>query len=631
MAKQKKGERRNEQRKAPVQKDARSWLFPAIIFIFSIILYSNTYDHGYVMDDGAMITDNATTKLGYAGIKQFFKESSVYGATKEKYGTYRPLTMATYAFELGNAGFSKGKTGEYPVKEQRTVHILMYALCCVILFFALKKLLRDYHPLIPFISVMLFAAHPLHTEVGAFIKSRDELLSMIFVFSSLLFLLSYFETKKISQWVWSVAFFLLATFSKESSMTFLLIFPMCLYFFTDKKAGQILGYTLPYLACVLVYLAARRSVLEGDAGYMPVINNPLVEADGIAGRLPVIFYVLLLNIKLLFYPHPLSWYYGYNQFPLNEYTWSHPLVLLSLAIHAGMFIFAVSKFRDRNIFSFLILFYLISISITSNIFVLISALMAERFLFVASLAFCIGAAYLLTRFLAPEKSLKIPPVLGGVVAVVLVVFTYLTMDRNKDWKDEYTLFKSAADIGDDSYRAHATFAWLSYRTSLNEKDPVQRKEYLQDARKEFEWAIRVYDKRQSDWFNLGVVCNALGDTLSAEKAFEGAYKADPKEVNGCYNLGVIYYRRKDFSTAVKYWEEGAARNPGFENISFMLGLTYQQYLNNPTAAIRHYENFYRINPGNRDVVNNLMMCYNAIGNTAKGNEYAAKLAQMPKK
>jgi tetratricopeptide (TPR) repeat protein len=126
------------------------------------------------------------------------------------------------------------------------------------------------------------------------------------------------------------------------------------------------------------------------------------------------------------------------------------------------------------------------------------------------------------------------------------------------------------------------------------------------------------------------VCNALGDTLSAEKAFEGAYKADPKEVNGCYNLGVIYYRRKDFVNAVKYWEEGAARNPYFENISFMLGLTYQQYLNNPGKAIVHYENFYKANSGNKDVLHNLVMCYQATGNTAKANEYNAKLAKMPK-
>jgi tetratricopeptide (TPR) repeat protein len=643
MAKQQKKEKHpvQEEKKKPETGKGRSWLFPALIFIFSIVLYSNTIDHGYVMDDGAMISDNATTKMGYAGMKQFFKESSVYGATKEKYGTYRPLTMATYAFELGMAGFKQDVPGvvkdpnevkpEFPVLEMRVVHIFLYALCCVILFFALEKLLKSYHPLIPFISVMLFAAHPLHTEVGAFIKSRDELLSMIFVFSSLYFLLRHFESKKTSHWVWSIVLFLLATFSKESSMTFLLIFPMCLYFFTDKKGGDIFRYSLPYLGCVLIYYAARNSVLEGNAGFMPPINNPLVEAHGIFGRLPVIMFVFLLNLKLLIWPNPLMWYYGYDQFPLKEYGWSNPWVLLSFAIHIALFVYAIRGLRQRNIFSFLVLFYLISISITSNLFVLISALMAERFLFVASLAFCIGIAYLLTKYLSPGNTLKIPPVLGIIVIGALGVFSYMTMERNKDWKDEYTLFKSAADLNDNSYRAHSTFAWLSYKTSQTEKDSVLKKQYLLDARRQFEIATSIWPKQQPDWFNLGTICNLLKDSVGAEKAFANAYKADPKQVNAAYNLGVIYYRRKNFTEAVRYWEDGASRDPYFENISFMLGITYQQYLNDPQKAIVHYEHWYQKAPNDRNVVNNLYYMYKAVGNTAKEKEFGDKLAKMPVK
>ena len=226
MAKKNNQSKQTSQKKAAPQKpllekdqdkEKFGWVIPVLLFLFSILLYSNTLDHGYVMDDGAMITDNATTKLGYPGMKQFFKESSVYGATKENYGTYRPLTMATYAFELGRAGFSKDKVGEYPVKEQRRFHIFLYALSCVVLFFALKKLLKNYHPLIPIIASFLFAAHPLHTEVGAFIKSRDELLSILFIFSSLYFLLQYVDKGKLSSVVGSAILFFYSQLSLKKA------------------------------------------------------------------------------------------------------------------------------------------------------------------------------------------------------------------------------------------------------------------------------------------------------------------------------------------------------------------------------------------------------------------------------
>ena len=36
--------------------------FPIIIFAFAFLLYSNTLGHGFVMDDGAVITNHETVK-----------------------------------------------------------------------------------------------------------------------------------------------------------------------------------------------------------------------------------------------------------------------------------------------------------------------------------------------------------------------------------------------------------------------------------------------------------------------------------------------------------------------------------------------------------------------------------------
>ena len=631
MAKKKqkaKAGKQEERKIIPASAKKNNWIVPAVLFIFSIVLYWNTKEHGYVMDDGAMITDNATTKLGYAGMKQFFKESSVYGATKENYGTYRPLTMATYAFELGRAGFEKGKSykqEDFPVKEQRMVHILLYAFACVILFFALKRLLRDHHPLIPVIASFIFAAHPLHSEVGAFIKSRDELLSIIFLFSSLGLLLKYLDTNKRLTFFASIFLYLLATFSKEGSITFIVIIPLALYFFRELNLSRIIQVSFPYFICILVYMLTRYSVLEKDTGYMPVINNPLVEAHGLIGRLPTILYVLLLNFKLLFYPHPLDWYYGYDQFPLR--TWGDPLVLLSFAIHIALVVFAIRGLRSKNIFSFLIIYYLIIVAITANIFVLISAIMAERFLFLPSVAFCIGIGFLATKYLTKENSSKITPALACFALPVLLVFSMMTINRNDVWESNYTLFRSGAELDDHSYRSHSAFAWESLKAGEGEKDPVKRREFFMDAKNNFEKATSIYGKQHIDFYNLGVALNYLGDSNGCEKAYLNAYNVNPRYVNTCYNLGVVSYRRHDYKGALKFWKEGAELNGNFEGLNFKVGLAYQM-MSDFANAIPYYEKFYQINPGSYDVVNNLSICYTKTGNTEKAKEFSTKLGTM---
>lgn len=634
MAKKKNKPARPEAVKQPSKKqlpvkEKRAWMMPALIFLFSVILYYNTMDHGYVMDDGAMITDNATTKMGYKGMKQFFRESSVYGATKENYGTYRPLTMATYAFDLGFFGFKEGQDAHWPIKQQRVIHLMLYGLCCMMLYLVLKRLLKNYHPLIPAVASLIFAAHPLHTEVGAFIKSRDELLSMFFIFSSLYLLLRSFEDKRKRIIGGSIFLFLLAMFSKESAITFVVLFPLALYFFTEKKLRDIVMISLPFIGCGLFYIIVRNAVLEANSGYMPVINNTLVDANGLGGRLPTIFVVLAKYLKLLVYPNPLTWDYGYNQIPLTN--WSDMVAISSLVIHLALGAFAIWGLKRKNIFSFCILFYLITVSISANIFVLISAVMAERFLFIPSIAFCIAIAYVLTKFLSPGNSLKPSAGLLAVVGGIVVIFAGCTISRNKDWESNYTLFQSGAEDSPNSYRTNTAYAWECLKAGEAEKDPVKRKEFFINSRSYFEKATSIYPKQYLDWYNLGVVRNYLGDSVGTEQAYIKSYELKPTYVSTCYNLGVVHYRRHDYAGALKYWMDARNLDENFESLNFKVGLVYQ-YLMDYKNSIIYYEKYYAANPTNYDVINNLSMVYSLSGNTAKANEFAAKAHQMrPKK
>jgi hypothetical protein len=96
----------------------------------------------------------------------------------------------------------------------------------------------------------------------------------------------------------------------------------------------------------------------------------------------------------LIFPHPLSWDYSYSQIPIISFA--NVKALAAIAVIGSLLFYAVKGFKKKDIFSYCIIFYVSSVIITSNLLVEIGATMAERFVFTASLAFCI-AVVLLSR------------------------------------------------------------------------------------------------------------------------------------------------------------------------------------------------------------------------------------------
>lgn len=631
-----------EQRTFKRTKDNRSqgrfhaayieWLFPISIFLLASLLYSNTLSNGFVMDDGAVITDNVTVQKGLAGIRELFNQSSVYGSTKDNYGSYRPLTMTFFALEWELFGRNSSR--------YHLVHILLYAICCMAVFLTLKSLLKDYHPLLPVISMLLFAAHPVHSEIAANIKSADEILSLLFCSASLWFYLKYHDYSKISYLVAGAFFFLAALFSKESSITYLAVIPLALLLFTRFQTKKIVLLSALNLAAIALLLAARNSVLEDMPATMVVVNNLLVGASNFSEKFGTIFIFLLDYLRLLIFPHPLTWDYGYNHIPLTSFK--NPLALLSLAIHLLLGIFSLSALikqirtndasaeaRLRNLLAFLALFYIATMSVYTNIFVLLAATMAERFLFIPSLAFCIAAAIGLLKIsghdiVSQHKGNLI--ILSTLTVAMLIPYSLKTWTRNKDWKSNYTLFEAGTKTSPNSYRANMTFGWENLLAGEKATDANKKSEYFKKSSAHYRKALSIYDKSGDDWFNYGVTQGYLKNEDEAVKAYNRAVKTN-NNGKANYNLGAICLQKGDYSQALNYFLAAYKRDANIGNGPFYIGLCYH-YLNKPAEAIPYYEIAYRKNPSHKDVVNNLMIAYRVVGNKEKESFYQDKLKNL---
>ena len=607
------------------EKSFNKW-FPPIIFVFAFLLYSNTLEHGFVMDDGAVISNHETVKKGFGGIKELFGQSSVYGSTKENFGTYRPLTMSLFVIEWS---FFKDNSSAY-----HFVQVLLYALLCVVIFVLLKKLLKDYHPLLPFITTLLFIAHPIHTEVTANIKSVDEILSLIFCSLTLLFTIKFSETSSKKFLGISFLFFLCALFSKESGVTFILIIPLALLFFTSASRKNILTIMAVHSSAILIYFLARNLALDKAPEGIALINNALAGAQTFSERYATSFVILLNYLKLLFFPHPLCWDYGYNQIPLVGF--GNPMAIISVLVYLAIGVYAVfvlfkrgfSQFTNLQIHklcSFCILFFLIGLSVSANIVVLIGSTMAERFLFTPSLAFCVLLAFALIKFLK-INSLSLNLNLFPLV-IILALFSYKTFFRNQDWETNLTLFAKGTEDCPNSYRTNTTFAWESVLAGEKETDKAKKKIHLQNAVTYYQKGLAIYNKVEADWYNYGVSNSNLGKVDEAVKGYQRALAINSKHRNSLYNLATVYLSRKDYQNSLNQFLQAYQIEPDFMDIAFKIGLIYHMG-GNPQQAIPYYERYLKNNPNNKDVMNNLSMAYNNVGEKEKAMQLTIHLKQL---
>jgi hypothetical protein len=260
----------------PVRKfNIPNWIALSIFFVLAFILYGNTLGHQYCLDDSLVITRNAYTKEGLKGVPDIFTTESFtgfFGKQKELVSgaRYRPLSIATFAVEQeffhGNPMIS------------HLINIILYALTAFFLFIVLQQIYKrdPRFEYLAFITTLLFIFHPIHSEVVANIKGRDEILALLFSLSACFMIIRYQEKQHRKFLIFSAILWFLALLSKENAIVFWLLMPMMLFMVGLK---QIKSYIAPVAALTLtafIFLFIRYLVIGGASGVSnELMNNSL--------------------------------------------------------------------------------------------------------------------------------------------------------------------------------------------------------------------------------------------------------------------------------------------------------------------------------------------------------------------
>jgi hypothetical protein len=544
----------------------------------------------YALDDDIVMRLNDYVQQGFAGIGKimttdsydsFFK--SMGSAGELSGGRYRPLSILTFAIEqqlfgecygtrmlevrdslsmnqlmqmnpnLANKLIAEKATLEAQISAtheslamiRHIVSVLLYILSIVFLL----KLLRDYifkyanlkfiHPHdLAFLTTLIFLVHPIHTEVVANVKSRDEILSFLFIVLTFIYVFRKTETKNPKDLYMGLLFYFLALLSKEWGMTLVVLIPISFYVFRKYSVIQCIKETLPYFAVAAFYMILRfKFVGAGKQGEITeVLNNPFVYATPIQARATQIF-VLIKYIRLLIFPHPLSADYSWKTIPYNSF--GDALVWVSILVHTVIVYYLVVLLKKRSWIAFAIAFYLLHLFLVSNLAMAIGATMGERLIYHSSLGFIMVAAFglltLLSR-LIPSPRPALPTIASGSVVqgegsvtrkigfaalllILIIPMSYGTIARNPDWETDNILFMHDAWVVPNSVLANGNSGKAFIEGA--QKDTVKRQAYLDSAIYHLDKAVTLH----------------------------------PKYVNGYLNLGLAWFQKKDLDKAEFYWNQ----------------------------------------------------------------------------
>ncbi len=634
------------------------------VALLAIALYANTFSHAYALDDFPVIYGNSLTMQGVKGIPMMLKTAYWYGLDGQNDFLYRPLSLVTYAIEW--------ELAPHNPQLGHLTNILLYALTGFLLFRLLAFLLKDYNLLIPFLASLVFIAHPLHTEVVANIKSRDELLCFLFFILASGFFMEFVLDGKVLRLSLACVCYFLSLMAKESAITFLAIFPLLVWFFTGVSIRKNVLVSLSMVGVAAVYMLIRGSVLTSQTtgGDISVLDNTLVMAPDLNARLGTAFYILGLYLKLLVFPHPLASDYSYPQIPIVSLA--NPLALFALLFYTGMLIFALIRLPKKDPVSFGIFFYLIPLSLVANVLFLTRSTMADRFLFMPSLGFSLALAfYLLKAFQIPVARQRFENAaslftrnggLTGVAAVILILFGFKTLARNPAWKNDYTLFSTDSKISSRSSRIHFLYAnhlIQSVRQNLVGED--KKTGYLQTAEVEMKEALRLYPQNTEAIFGLGELytttkqydkalenyllareinpgdskaVNNLGNTYfrmgDYQKAFETLKEAVtqfPNGFEGYNNMGSVYFATGQYEQAAEVYRKAISLNPGYADAQKNLGSCYGM-LKQYDQAITQFLQAARLDPGNPEYYTNIAITYQFKGDSLTAQSYFLKANQL---
>jgi protein O-mannosyl-transferase len=575
-------------RKAISKITPTHWLPIILLVSVCIAVYLNSLPNGFVYDDHTVIVENKHLPGPFKSFPSLFNKSYFNIAAGE--ASYRPVATLSYFLIYAAAGLNPFF--------YHLLSVLLHMGNAVLVYLLVHLIRRQRYTAL--ITALLFACHPALTEAVDCIAYNEDLFAGLFFLLALVFYLKLrkndLKADSINYGL-SLLFFLLGLFSKEMAITLpaiILLYDVCYRNNVDRQTfslplilstikDRILFYC-GYWAVSLFYLCIRFLILSNPQESIKPFHGNLFE-------------------RIIFLPTHIFSFVKLAVFPLNltaDYVFFYPRHffaasnLIGFLLIAGLAVGSFFIFRHSKGIFFAIWWFFTTLFPVYNLIPIFNPF-AERYLYIPVIGVCLAVAILFNHLFnqrLPETTpLKVFS--WGMIIAVLIFYTAITIPRNLDWKNNFSLWSKTVITAPNSSIAHG---------GLGRAYQDQGK--LKDAIREYEKAIELFPDNAKAYYNLGVLYEGQGALKEAVANYKTTIAKNPAFINARFNLANIYHNQGLLEEAIHQYRNITELDPTDFEARNNLGVAYakQGKLEKATAQ---WQKVLEIDPQNKGARENI--------------------------
>ena len=491
-----------------------------LLTLCAALPYANILFNSFVYDDNTQVLNNPYIQ-SFRHLREIFTTTvwsyvGVQGVTNY----YRP--MMTFGYLLCYQFFGPLAYGFH------LASLLLHVASVGVLL--LVTLRMDGDRRVAFVAAGLFALHPIHSESVAWVAAVTDLQLMLFyllTFGCFLRVARPTGGRSALAQLAMAGSFVLTILSKEQALTLPVLATIYEHFYRDDRASttwlqKSARYALLWLLAA-AYLLFRIRFFGALA--------PVLQISDLTGYQTLLSALALVGQyfgKLLWPAHLCTFYVFRRSTSLLD-----PRVLAGLGALLLAAVIFVALWRRARTASFGFVWLLLTLAPVLNPRWMAANVFTERYLYLPSVGFCWLVAWGWVR-LWDAASARRPAwrkALLGTLGLVAALYALRVVARNRDWRDDVTLYTKTLAVSPDSYH------------------------------------IRN---------NLGTVYWKQGQTEAAEREWREALRLAPRNAIILNNLGLAETKQKRYTEAVEYLRRAMRLKPNYTDPHLNLGAAYEE-------------------------------------------------------
>jgi tetratricopeptide (TPR) repeat protein len=512
------------------------------VSLLALGTYYNSLSGGFVQDDTPQIIENPMMEKANAEtLKRAFTRDFWANVEPDRARDrvdsvyYRPVFLLALMSGYRLAGTN--------ASAWHFIAVCLHLLAAILAFLAMDKILAlttnetsSSRTLMSAFATAIFVVHPVQSESAAWISGLVGPLSTMFMLGAFMCYLAYRRSAASSALIGAALLFLIATFTKEQTLVLPLIILACEFFAfrnqeTSKESQRGRIVLIAMIGVIVIYLVGRYAAIGALLGRSRNLNFPDDASLTLADQLRTLPALLLHYCKLVVYPADLSFLYAFGYVRTVSFNgfWLPLAAVISIA---ALIIYGARRSQATAI---AVVWMVVPLVPHLNTRAFVSdEIIHDRYMYGSMIGIGILAALLLWRITARFI------VRASVAGLVVLVLIALTVQQNRQWRTNESLWRRAAQTAPDSRLVHLALAGLA-----------EKRHQPGTALAEYESVLKAHPDVIDALNDSALLSGRTGRWPEATQKFERIVELTPDKAIAHYNLSFAYAVQKRYGDAAR--------------------------------------------------------------------------------